>query len=124
MGVTTEYSPSSTFAELLGIMMTIILVPKNKKIVIKTDSRASISIMKNLLENKNNKSTNNSSLKYLLEWFRYWLKNNNKEIEFKWVKGHNNDKENNYIDQLANRSHNESEFEWSLKLGPPPHQNY
>src|SRR5882672_9093119 len=102
MGVTTEYSPSSTFAELLGIMMTIILVPKNKKIVIKTDSRASISIMKNLLENKNNKSTNNSSLKYLLEWFRYWLKNNNREIEFKWVKGHNNDKENNYIDQLAN----------------------
>jgi hypothetical protein len=105
-------------------MMAIILVPENKEIVINTDSRASISIMKNLLENKNNKSTNNSSLKYLLEWFRYWLKNNNKEIEFKWVKGHSNNKENNYVDHLANRSHNESEFEWSLKLGPPPHQNY
>ena len=104
--------------------MAIILIPKNKKIIINTDSRASISIMKNLLENKNNKSTNNSSLKYLLEWFKYWLKSNNKEIEFKWVKGHNNNKENNYVDHLANRSHNESEFEWSLKLGPPPHQNY
>ena len=124
MGVTTEYSPSSTFAELLGIMMTIILVPKNKKIVINTDSRASISIMKNLLENKNNKSTNNSSLKYLLEQFRYWLKNNNREIEFKQVKGHNINKENNYIDQLADRLHNESEFEQSLKLGLLLNQSY
>jgi ribonuclease HI len=98
MGVVTEYSPSSTFAELLGIMMAIILIPENKKIIINTDSRASISIMTNLLKNKNTKSTNNSSLKYLLEWFRYWLKKNNKEIELKWVRGHKDNKENNYVD--------------------------
>jgi ribonuclease HI len=98
MGVVTEYSPSSTFAELLGIMMAIILIPENKKIVINTDSRASISIITNLLKNKNTKLTNNSSLKYLLEWFRYWLKKNNKEIELKWVRGHKDNKENNYID--------------------------
>lgn len=81
--------------ELHAIIEAVRSLPDNSKCVIFTDSQYCITV----LNQKKGKYAKN--MEYIEE-FRYLVESKNIEYSFHWVKGHNGNKWNEYVDKLAN----------------------
>jgi ribonuclease HI len=82
-GKVIEYSTSSTLAEILGIFVTIILVPNKSRLKIFTDSKAALNILKTAKNSFPNPIKDKSNLSYLIYWLEYIIKIKHLEIEGK-----------------------------------------
>lgn len=81
--------------ELTSILHAVSVLPKDAKCEIRTDSRYCICV----LEQMNREFPKNMDL---INKFRDVVKRNNIKCRFTWVRGHNGDKWNEYVDNMAN----------------------
>jgi ribonuclease HI len=93
-------TPSSTRAELWGVILAIAATPKGKKMTITLDSIAAINIATCIYENPNRNFTRHCcpALSFLLA---HMFKQRQQKIEFKWVKGHSGAPLNELADKAA-----------------------
>ena len=88
-GKVIEYAISSTLAEILGIFVSLILIPESSNIKIYSDSKSALNILKIAQNNSQNINKDKSNLSYLIYWIEYIISMKKLNIDGQWVKGHN-----------------------------------
>ncbi|KAI9505253.1 hypothetical protein BX070DRAFT_221779 [Coemansia spiralis] len=111
---------SSMTVELMAIVATMAIAPRNCKAVILSDSRATISIAEELADKENIQYQHErSNLAYLATMTRLWFQQRRAETWFRWVKGRPGNSSNEQTDRLAGEA-NTLERPWTTRTGVLP----
>ena len=94
-------NPSSTRAELQAIADSISQIDSSKKITLFTDSMNSIHVIKQVLSSTNIRDIFKKENHAILLSIREYILKFQKHPEFVWIKSHNQNELNEYVDQIA-----------------------
>ena len=115
-GTTSDYA-SSTKAELVGLLATVLCCPRDRNAIIHIDNMAVVLQFNSLVKNRHSATPRQLIRSTYANWWAViheaYLQQGSK-VKVRWVRGHNGNEGNEAADKLANKAHNGGLLPWTL----------